>query len=248
MFRKKVAVVSKALSTPETLIRFKISLFSIAVALGLLIFVSSTASAQSQSIDSKQFINSLVGDWVGTCEQSTDGEVAENKYFHATIKQVDPGVYTGNFDYYRIDPNTGGPLHIGQSTIRIDIAADGTAKSKITGSGIVMVENKPKTQEHELTEVLTCTPDGLQGKGDGKLSVSGMPFGIGKNGKVKSATSEWFMDIGVLTINQNIKVGFRTLVFSKSFELAANYKARKGSDIASLMPKTHPAPTGAGKG
>jgi len=246
LLRKKITVLRKALPAPDVSSRLRLSLLSIAVALGLLIFVSNMASGQPQSADPKQFLDSLIGDWIGICEQSTDGEKAENKYFHASIKQVAPETYTGKFDYYRIDPKTGNPLHIGQSTIRIDIAADGTATSKITGSGSVLVENKPKNQEHELTEVLTCVPGGLLGKGDGKLSVSGMPFGLGKNGKVKSATSKWSINNGVLTISQNIKVGFRALVFNKSFDIATNFKAKKGSNIASLMPKIHSTPTGAG--
>lgn len=244
MLREKVTVVSKVLSAPDVMVRFKISLFSIGIALGLLLLLSSIASAQSPSGDSKKFLNSLVGDWIGTCEQSTDGKVAENKYFHATIKEVDSNTYAGKFDYYRHDPK--GPLHIGQSTIHIEIGPDGTASSKITGSGIVLVDKKPKNQKHELIEVLTCAADGLQGKGNGKLSVSGMQFGVGKNGKVQSATSSWSVSNGVLTIDQNIKVGFRALVFNKSFSLAAHFTARKGSDIASLMPRVYASPTGAG--
>jgi hypothetical protein len=172
------------------------------------------------------------------------GKVAENKYFHANIKQVDSNTYAGKFDYYRNTPN--GPLNIGQSTVKFEIGSDGVAKGTIAGKGIVLVDKKPKTQEHSLTETLTCAANGLQGTGGGKLSVSGMPFGIGKNGKVQKATSSWSVNNGVLSIDQMIKVGFRALVFNKSFSIAAHFTARKGSNVASLMPKTYATPTGAG--
>lgn len=216
------------------------SLFAVVIALGMVFATSTIASAA----DSRQFLKGLVGDWIGTCEQSTDGNVAENKYFHANIKQMDSNTYEGKFDYYRNTAN--GPLHIGQSSLKIAIGTDGVAKSTITGKGIVLVEKKPKNQEHELVEVLTCAANGLRGTGGGKLSVSGMPFGVGKNGKVQKATSSWSISNGTLTIDQKIKVGFRALIFNKSFNIAAHFTAKKGSNVASLMPKVYATPTGAG--
>lgn len=216
------------------------SLFAVLFALGMVFATSVIASAA----DSRQFLKGLVGDWIGTCEQSTDGKTAENKYFHANIKQLDSNTYAGKFDYYRNTPN--GPLNIGQSGVKFEIGPDGAAKGTITGKGVVLVEKKPKNQEHELVEVLTCAENGLRGTGGGKLSVDGMPFGIGKNGKVQSATSSWSLNSGVLTIDQKIKVGFRALVFNKSFTIAAHFTAKKGTNVASLMPKTYATPTGAG--
>jgi hypothetical protein len=218
-----------------------------AVALGLVLAIAAAGHAQpsvSPQGDAADFFRKAVGEWIGTCEQSTDGKQAENKYFHAVIKQVDACSFSGQFDYYRFDTKTGSPLRIGQSTFAVTIEPDGTARSKITGQGVVMVDKDPKQQKHELLEVLTCTGGGLQGKGNGTISVSGMPLGLGKNGKVKNAASVWSINNDVLTMSQSLKVGFRALIFTKSFKFDARYTARRGTDVASLMPKVYAMPTG----
>jgi len=65
-------------------------------------------SAPPASVGS--FLDSLVGEWIGTCVQSTDGKAAGNKYFHAVIKQPGPDTYETVFEYYRLDEQTGAPL------------------------------------------------------------------------------------------------------------------------------------------
>ena len=102
----------------------------------------------------------------------------------------------------------------------------------------MLVNNKPKNQQNELTEVLTAAgADSLTGLGSGTISVDGMPFGVGKSGKIQSATSKWNLNNGVLTVDQSIKAGFRALVFTKTFNVEAHYTARKGSEVACLMNK-----------
>ena len=205
--------------------------------LGLTIITTAAVRAQSPSSPA-DFFKSIVGDWIGTCEQSTNGEKAENKYFHVTIKQVNPSTFDSKFEYYRLDTKTNKPLIIGTSAVTTTVAADGTVKNKITGKGTILVENKPKNQQHELIEVLTSAAgSGIKGAGTGKISVSGLPFGVGKNGKVQNGTSTWTLNNGVLSINQNIKATFRALFVNKSFNVAARYTAYRGTDVAGLMSK-----------
>lgn len=213
------------------------------VTAALAVLVLSAAGAQDpvqNTNDARAFFEKLIGEWIGTCEQSTDGERAENKYFHALVKQVDPNTFYSQFDYYRMDAETGKPIPTGESSITTTIDETGKVTNKITGKGIVMVEKEPKPQEHELQEVLTPSDTGkMHGVGSGKLSVFGMPLGLGKNGKIRDAKSTWSLDNGVLTIDQTLVASFKVLLFNKKFSFDARYTATRGSDVAKLM--TRPA-------
>ena len=179
-----------------------------------------------------------MGEWIGACEQSTDGEPAENKYFHAAVKQTDDNAFESTFEYYRVDKATGSPLHIGNTTIATAVQPDGTALSAINGCGVMLVSEKPKNQRHDFREVLRFTDVGsIDGEGSGTICVEGLPFGLGKNGKIRDARSAWTLSDGVMTMHQTLKASFRALIFTKSFDFTAHYTARRGSDIASLMAK-----------
>ncbi|MCL5103080.1 MAG: hypothetical protein M1133_03045 [Armatimonadetes bacterium] len=210
----------------------------LAIGIGLALFGSVAGYAEAvpgAQQDVRSFFKTIVGDWIGACEQSTDGKKAGDKYFHALITQADANTFHSQFEYYRLDEKTGSPLHIGTSTVTTTLAADGSAKNHITGKGIILVNLKPKNQQHDFTEVLKPAGMCLQGEGSGSISVSGMPLGLGKGGKIQRATSTWSLSGGVLNISQSIKAGFRALFFTKSFNVAANYTAKRGANIASLM-------------
>lgn len=211
---------------------------TIAFAIGAILLSSIVTFAQSSSQDgAKKFFKDITGEWIGVCEQSTDGQQAENKYFHAIVKETSPNTFLCSFDYYRIDKDTGAPLPIGKSEVTTTIADDGTVTNKITGSGTVMVNKEPKDQKHELQEVLSSSKsNSLQGSGKGTISVSGMPLGLGKNGKILNASSNWSLDKDTLVIDQSLKVGFKALFVTKKFDIAAHYTARRGTSVASLMP------------
>lgn len=183
------------------------------------------------------FMSRITGEWVGTCQQSTDGQQAENKYYHLVIKRVDENNFEGRFEYYRSDQQTGLPLHIGDSTVSISIYPNGTAKGKFAGQGTMMVNKVPKQQRNEFTETIVPSGDGLRGHGSGKISVSDMPLGLGKNGKINSSESDWSLNNGTFTIKERCTAGFRALVFTKVFKVVADSSARRGPDVASVMPK-----------
>ncbi len=208
----------------------------------LLVSAISAQPRPATSADITALYKSIVGDWVGVCEQSTDGQQAENKYFQANIKETAPGTFTSIFSYYRSDGATGTPIKIGDTTAVLAIQPDGTVKNEIQGSGTVMVEKKPKQQTHKLTEVLTATgPASMAGQITGKISVSGLPFGLGKNGEVYGGKSIYALKDGVLTINQTLKAGFKILIAKKSFTIQANSTAKRGTDVAELMRAAHVA-------
>ena len=183
-----------------------------------------------------EFFRSITGDWIGICKQCTDNDPADDKYFHAVIKESKPGLFEAHFDYYRAD-SKGAPLHIGSSKVTTTITATG-AVGRVVGNGEVLVDRKTKRQEHDLTETLTATPAGVvTAKGSGSLKVSGMPLGLGKLGKVKDDQSSWSLANGTLTVRQSMNIVFRALFVSKSFKIDASYTAVRGSDVSSLLAK-----------
>lgn len=186
-----------------------------------------------------EFFRGIVGEWVGVCKQATDGQTADDKYFHAQISESATGSFSAAFEYYRLS-ETGTLVRIGSSSVTATIAPTGsTATSRVTGTGEVLVDKKPRKQEHDLTEALTLISDGsVQGTGTGTLKVAGMPLGVGKLGKVRSDTSSWSLSNGTLSIRQSLSIVFKALCFGKSFKVDATYTAVRGSDVASQIPKS----------
>jgi hypothetical protein len=208
--------------------------------LGLTLAFSAVSHAQPAGGNGvKGFFSNIVGEWIGTCQQSTDGKQADNKYFHMTKKQVDGSTFAGQLEYYRVDRKTGTPLHIGDSTVTTTVDGNGLAHSKILGKGTVLInETESKNEQHDFQEVVSAIGGySLQGQGSGKISVAGMPLGVGKNGKVKDSKSAWSLSNGILSIRQTLNVGFKAFFVSKSFSIAANYTAKRGSDVFGLMGK-----------
>lgn len=207
--------------------------------LALAFFIPAASGAQcAQQEKTAAFIKSLTGEWIGTCQQITDGDQTEDKYFCAKFEQTGDNIFSGKFTYYRLDPKTGELLNIGETTMASTIQADGTVKNDIAGKGKMLVSNQPKDQEHQLTEVLTVADNGsIVGKLDGKIDVSGMPFGLGRNGKIRNATSAWKLEDGVMTIDQSLKAAFKVLMATKTFKIEAHSVARRGTDVITLMKK-----------
>lgn len=217
-------------------LRARRSIFVAAGTLALAFIMSAAVYAQPSSTgDVREFLRDIAGEWIGVCEQTTDGERADDKYFHAVIRQVDADTFDGQFEYYRFEEGSRSPLPIGDTTVVITVDPDGAAKSEIAGRGTILVYDKPETEQHEMSEVLICAgTSGLQGEGTGKIEVSGIPFGLGKKGKIKTKTT-WSLNNDVLTIHQTLKTEFRVLFFKKGFSVVAHYTATRGSDVASLI-------------
>jgi len=242
---------SAAFGTAVTAVSFPHQLRAIGVTFVAVLVIAAVAQGQpaaASPASARGFFQTLVGEWIGVCEQSTDGEQAPDKYFHLSVSRVDDKTFASSFDYYRLNGATGAPQHIGSSTATTSIGPDGAAKTRIVGKGVVSVNERDKPQRHDLTEVLTPAGSGQwQGRGSGTISVGGMPFGLGKNGKILDVQDSWSLSNGVLSISQVLKVGFRAIIFTKRFSVAANYTARRGSDLASLMAKTARAPARPGR-
>lgn len=213
-----------------------------AIALAVLLMISASGCCQPASQSIESFLMNLPGDWVGTVSQSTDGKFSDTKYCRASTKQLSPDIYETVFTYYRLDAKTGAPVLSGMSGMATKIDAVGVATNSVTGKGDILVEvNRWKPETHELTEVLSICPSGtLQGTGSGSIRVTGMPLGLGKNGKVQGYTSTWSVSNDVLTISQRFTVKFKAFLFSKSFTITAEFTLKRGSDILGLMKSAQP--------
>lgn len=178
------------------------------------------------------FFHEIVGEWIGTVEQYTDGIKADTKYFHGVVTQISPDTYETLFEYYRLDKKTHAPVQVGVTSMTTRIAPQGTATNTITGKGDVFISPKAsKPEEHQLSEVLYMSPSGrLEGKGSGKISVGG------KNGKVSDYTSTWALNNGVLSMTEQLRVAFRALFFfTRHYDIVFDFKAKRGSDITGLI-------------
>lgn len=196
------------------------------------------APSTTTRVESSAFLRSIVGDWVGTCEQTTDKEKPEHKYFRAVVKETKPNTFESKFECYRIDARTGSQVGAGESTVVTTISGDGVTYSKVTGTGSVLFCGSRKDQRHEIVEtVKTAADNSLEATGSGSIKVSGMPMGLGKNGKASSTASSWSIKNGLLTVKQNLKVAFRALCFTKKFNVECRYTARRGSDLAGFIAK-----------
>jgi hypothetical protein len=183
------------------------------------------------------FFFGLVGEWIGTVEQYTGGVKATTKYFHAVIKQTSPDTYAATFEYYRLDKTTHAPVQVGVTIMTNKITPEGTVTNTITGKGDIFINpTTEKPEEHQLSEVLRMSPSGsLEGNGSGKISISGLALGAGKNGKVSNYTSSWVLDTESLKITERLRVAFHVLFFAQHYDVIDDFEAKRGSDIVGLM-------------
>jgi len=195
------------------------------------------AQADARPCDIGQFIQGTVGEWVGIYEESTNGEKAENRYFRAVIKSSGADTYEALFDYFKPDDKTRTPVKVGGSTVIIKIASDGTATSTIAGDGQVRTDiGRMKPERHQLCETLNLSPDGaLRGRGQGNIQVSGLPMGLGKNGRILDYCSTWEKPDGILKMSRQFKVRFRALGIRKTYDVKAEFVARPGSNLMGLI-------------
>jgi len=207
----------------------------------LMIFMLNTSPVYCQTSeqpkDIKSFFHEIIGEWIGTVDQSTGDIKADTKYFHADIKQTSSDTYKAVFEYYKLDPKSHLPVKVGMTDMTNKITSAGIATNIITGKGDVMIDaNTSKPEEHNLSEVLQMSSSGsLIGEGSGTISVSGLTLGAGKNGKVSDYTSVWVLKNDMLTITEQLSVTFRILFFSKHYDIVDVFKAKRGSDIEGLM-------------
>jgi hypothetical protein len=231
----------KSLKLHSVHIRLSVTRIGHVAAIVLILAIATSVAVYPQAPapprDIAGFYHEIIGEWIGTVEQYTDGIKADTKYFHAVIKQTSPDTYEAVFEYYRLDEKTYAPVQVGVTSMTTKITEEKIATNTITGKGDLFLDSKTsKPEEHQMSEVLRMSPScSLEGKGSGKISVGGTALGIGKNGEVSDYTSTWTLDNGVLSISERLRVTFRVLFFAKHYDIVDDFKAERGSDIMGLM-------------
>lgn len=215
----------------------------IIVTLGVFLCLGDGYAQPSQPADLNAFFKEIVGEWIGTFDQSTNKVKAPTKYFHMVAKQTGSNSYETTFKYYRINQKTRKSEEAGLSSIITKIT-DSTATSSITGKGDVLINPETlRPEQHQLSETAQMNSQGiLHGKGTGSIRLGGMPLGLGRNGKVTDYTSIWTMQNDTLQIDQILKVRFKVLFFSKTFNITTKFTAKRGSDVMTLIKSTENNP------
>lgn len=204
-------------------------------------FSAMEASARNLSRDGDggSFMREMVGDWIGTFDQSTDRVKAPTKYFHASVTQTGPDSYETLFKYYKLDPLTLKAVDAGTSRMETNIVPDGTARNKMIGGGDVLIDAETlKSEQHEFNEVLqAASPNVLQGLGTGtiRLRDPSSRGGKDKKGKIVKGVSTWSMDEGVLRITLKFEVRFKVLFFARTYQITMDHNVKRGSDIMGLI-------------
>lgn len=197
--------------------------------------ISRTVHADASS--ARSFFEGIVGDWVGACDEVV-GNDTQTRYFRVNVKQISSDAYQSHFTYYKIDGKSGKEVPDGSMLIQTTVHPDGTGINSVSGNGSVLFDCRCLKQEFTLTEALTATSDGrLLGRGSGRNSVRGIPFGLGRNGKLLDTKTDWSVEKGSLCMRQSLKARYRSLCFSRNFLFKATYTAQKGSSLAAVMHK-----------
>lgn len=218
--------------------KFKIALITILL-LVVITYISNMQPVDAASkADICKVFDKMTGEWVGVCDQKTDGEELDRQYFVVNVKKTGEDVYQSKFSYYIRNEKTGSPEPAGSMLIVTVLKADGRVVNRINGEGRVMFNGKPKTQKYEIIESIILVPDGtIRSSGSGEICVDGIPFGLGKNGKLTDTKSVWRFYNGVFSICQEVNAKFKALFVSKSYKFRAEYSASKGSNISEFMAK-----------
>jgi len=210
-----------------------------ALALWLCASYRSIAYSQqdAQLSDSRSFMENMVGEWIGTFDQSTNGVKASTKYFKAVARRTGPDSLKTEFKYYKFDPETQQPFDAGMSIMTSAIGPDGTVTNTFNGGGDVLIDvNTMKWERHQFSEILKMSsPSILEGSGTGTIRVSDAPSEKGKKGKIVKYVSTWSMNDGVLRIAQQFAVKFKVLFFGKVYEISMAHTVKRGNDILGLI-------------
>lgn len=214
-------------------------LIGIAVIVQLIVVLFADAPQTTERRDGSSFMQSMIGEWIGTFNQLTDQVRADPKYFRAVVRQTGPDSYETVFRYYKLDPDTQELVDAGTERVETTVA-DGTVQNVLDGQGEVLIDPETlKWEQHEFYEKLELSSPGtLQGRGTGNIVVSDTPSEEGKDGEIVDYASTWSMrdgGNGGMRITQQFQVEFKVLFFGKTYDITMEHDARRGSDISEII-------------
>lgn len=213
----------------------------IAAVLGMPHRLHASASAST----AEQFYQRILGDWVGTSVSRFDDEEPTTNYFHVKITRSSPRTFREEYVYWRRNPDTGVLEPSGTQTNTATIEPDGTVRCVSSGRGTILIDYKPRKKQWQAKGSGACVaPDQFCAEVSGTVSVEGMPFGLGRKGRIQKGVASWSLRDGHLIGRTEVDSRFRAVVFTKRFRLVTELRAERGSDVHALAART-PAPTAA---
>lgn len=212
----------------------------IAIIAQLTVALWAHASQTTQPQTATSFMQSMIGEWIGTFNQSTDQVRADPKYFRAVVRQTGPDSYETVFRYYKLDPDTQELVDAGTERVGTTVAADGTVQNILDGQGEVLIDPETlKWEQHEFSEKLELSSPGtLQGRGTGNIVVSDTPSEEGKDGEIVDYASTWSMrdgGNGGMRITQEFQVKFKVLFFRRTYVITMEHDVRRGNNISEII-------------
>jgi hypothetical protein len=207
----------------------------IALVTAALLSAAAADSVQAPPAPGERFLTSLVGEWVGTAQQFIDDEAPATRYFHLVVRRRDPRTFETRIRYYRTHPETGALEQAGQERGTSTMEPDGTVRRQFEGTGTVLVNFRPKPETHSaIGQARPTAAGGLEGDATGTIQVAGLPFGLGRRGKIERAREEWNVRSGVLTGRTSIVARFRALLVTRRFRVETVCRGERGSDVVAL--------------
>jgi hypothetical protein len=188
--------------------------------------------ATAPSPAAQQFYGQILGDWVGTQVCRVNGAEPTTSYFHLVITRAAENTFQEAYTFYRIDRKTGALGRSGTQSLVSTIQSNGVIRQSCRGSGTVLIDYKPKDQSFEVKGEAWFTARGrLESELTGKIAIKGMPLNLGKNGKVRKATTAWSLEEDALTGEMRVETAFRALLITRRYGFDIQFRAQRGNDV-----------------
>jgi hypothetical protein len=190
----------------------------------------------------QQFYTRALGDWVGSTVTRVNSTEPATGYFHLVVTRVDANTFREEYTFYRLVPKTDVMEPSGTQSYLTTIESSGVIHRTYRGSGTILIDFKPKKQSFDASgEVRFTSPNHLEAAAKGKITVDGMPLGLGKNGKLQKATSTFSLEDDKLIGEMHFEASFRVLLFSKRYRIETQLRGQRGANVQIVAGRV-PAP------
>jgi hypothetical protein len=195
---------------------------------------ASQAPREAAHVAVARFYERILGEWVGTSVTRLPGQEPATTYFRLVISRPDAGTFRQEFTFFRRNRKTGVLERSGTQTTRAILAPDGGVRCVAEASGTILIDFKPKKQTWQTSGTGRCDGDAcFLADVTGRVSVDGMPLGLGRRGKIRKARATLELQGTTLVGRSEVETRFRVLLFSKKYRVVTETRAERGRDVHS---------------
>lgn len=206
------------------------------------LLLPTTGAATPSQERVERFYGRILGDWVGESVARVQGQDTATTYFHLSVTRAEPGVFHETFTFYRRDSRTGALQPSGTQTNRATLEASGRVRCEAEATGTILIDFKPKKQTWKTTGAGRCEGDDrFCADVSGRISVEGMPLGVGKRGRIRSARASWTLQGEILRGRTEVESRFRAFLVSKSYRVVTEMRAERGRDVPAFIARARRA-------